>query len=55
MDKEKVKEIKEGMDRTDLAIVIITVFLCCFGLVMIYSASSYECSMSADYNYDSFY
>lgn len=55
MDREKIKEIKEGMDRTDLAIVIITVFLCCFGLVMIYSASSYECSMSADYNYDSFY
>lgn len=55
MDKEKVKEIKEGMERTDLAIVIITVFLCCFGLVMIYSASSYECSMSKDYNYDSFY
>lgn len=51
----RVKEIKENMNRTDLAIIVITVFLCCFGLVMIYSASSYECSMSADYGYDSFY
>lgn len=50
-----VKEIKENMNRTDLTIITMTVFLCCFGLVMIYSASSYECSMSVDYGYDSFY
>ncbi|MCI8714006.1 MAG: cell division protein FtsW [Ruminococcus sp.] len=55
LNKGRLKEIKEGMNRTDLAIITITMFLCCFGLVMIYSASSYECSMSADYNYDSFY
>ena len=55
LNKGRLKEIKEGMNRTDLAIITITTFLCCFGLVMIYSASSYECSMSADYNYDSFY
>ncbi len=32
-----------------------TIFLCAFGLVMIYSASAYECSISAKYNYDSMY
>lgn len=43
------------VERLDLKITITLIFLCCFGLLMLYSASSYECSMSEDYNYDSAY
>lgn len=41
--------------RTDLNIWVILIFLCCLGAVMVYSASAYECSMSAKYKYDSTY
>ncbi len=39
----------------DYALVFIVLFLLGFGLVMIYSASSYDASVSAKYNYDSAY
>lgn len=45
------KEILEGK-RTDLLILITTICLCGFGLIMICSASYYECSMNEDYGYD---
>lgn len=43
------------VERIDLKMTITLIFLCCFGLLMLYSASSYECSLSEDYNYDSAY
>ena len=29
-------------------------FLCAYGAMMVFSATSYQCAMSKDYNYDSF-
>lgn len=53
----KAKKNKDGffVERIDLKMTITLIFLCCFGLLMLYSASSYECSISEDYNYDSAY
>lgn len=48
------KEILDGK-RTDLLVLIATIFLCAFGLIMIYSASYYECSLSKNCNYDPLY
>ncbi len=44
-----------NLERIDLKITITMIALCCFGLLALYSASSYECSVSAEYNYDSAY
>jgi cell division protein FtsW len=43
------------VERLDLKMTITLIFLCCLGLLMLYSASSYECSVTKDYNYDSAY
>ena len=48
------KEILEGK-RTDLLILITTICLCGYGLVMVCSASYYDCSMSEDCGYDPLY
>ncbi len=48
------KEILEGK-RTDLLILITTICLCGYGLVMVCSASYYDCSMSKDCGYDPLY
>ncbi len=51
-----VKEIKyEFTAGVEIKIIIAVFFLMAFGLVMIFSASSYTASMSADCNYDSAY
>ena len=61
LDKKQNKIHKKSrkdnipMERIDLKMTIALIFICCFGLLMLYSASSYECSMSKDYNYDSAY
>lgn len=56
---QKKKEQKESKnvfrERVDFKLTITLIFLCCFGLLMLYSASSYECSIDADCNYDSAY
>lgn len=59
-NKEKKKKQKKESknlfrERVDLKITITLMFLCCFGLLMLYSASAYECSMDARCNYDSAY
>ena len=42
-------------DRIDLKIIFTVIMLCGFGVIMIYSASSYRCSITAKFGYDSFY
>lgn len=37
----------------DTNLIVITMFLIVFGLIMVYSASYYKCSMSSAFNYDS--
>lgn len=54
--KKQNKENKNIFrERVDFKLTITLIFLCCFGLLMLYSASSYECSMNAACNYDSAY
>ncbi|WP_373215576.1 FtsW/RodA/SpoVE family cell cycle protein [Ruminococcus sp. 5_1_39BFAA] len=52
--REKSRRL-EGLERADLNIWVTTIILCCFGLIMVYSASGYECSQNPDYKYDSLY
>lgn len=42
-----------GNKGLDTNLIVITMFLIIFGLIMIYSASYYKCSMSKAYDYDS--
>lgn len=42
-------------DRVDLNIWAIVIFLCCFGLIMVLSASSYVCAISEKYNCDALF
>lgn len=44
-----------GSRALDTNLVVITMFLLVFGLIMVYSASYYKCSMSEDFGYDSMY
>ena len=43
------------MDRLDLRVIVCLVLLNVFGLIMIYSASAYGCSMMKEYGFDSAY
>ena len=45
----------DSQERVDIKVVIILLMLNIFGIIMIYSASSYRCSLSPKYNYDSMY
>ena len=42
-----------GSKGLDTNMIVITMFLIVFGLIMVYSASYYKCSMSAAFEYDS--
>lgn len=44
-----------GTKGLDTNLIVITLFLIIFGLIMIYSASYYKCSMSKAFHYDSMY
>ena len=55
VSRKRTKKLLQYVERTDFQIWAITLVLCCFGAVMVYSASSYICANSKDYNYDSFY
>lgn len=45
----------DSQERVDIKICIILLMLNVFGIIMIYSASSYKCSLSPKFNYDSMY
>ena len=56
---EKKREVKKRKEKAisyfDYNLLFLVVFLVCFGLVMLYSSSSYICANSAKYNYDAAY
>ncbi len=41
--------------RNNYMLLAALIFLCVFGAMMVYSVTAYQCSMSEDYNFDSFY
>lgn len=45
----------DSQERVDIKVVFILIMLNVFGIIMIYSASGYRCSLSPKYNYDSMY
>lgn len=45
----------DSQERVDIKVFIILLMLNIFGIIMIYSASSYRCSLSPKYNYDNMY
>lgn len=55
----KKREVKKRKERAisyfDYNLLFLVVFLVCFGLVMLYSSSSYICANSAKYGYDGAY
>lgn len=56
---EKKHEVKKRKEKSvsyfDYNLLFLVVFLVCFGLVMLYSSSSYICANSAKYGYDGAY
>ena len=56
---EKKREVKKHREKVisyfDYNLLFLVVFLICFGLVMLYSSSSYICANSAKYGYDGAY
>lgn len=56
MANSEVKKRKEkAISYFDYNLLFLVVFLVCFGLVMLYSSSSYICANSAKYGYDGAY
>ena len=56
MAKRQTKKKKEkAISYFDYNLLFLVVFLVCFGLVMLYSSSSYLCANSAKYGYDGAY
>ncbi|MBQ8518430.1 MAG: cell division protein FtsW [Agathobacter sp.] len=53
---EKKREVNKRKEKAisyfDYNLLFLVIFLVCFGLVMLYSSSSYICANSAKYNYD---
>ena len=45
----------DNLERIDFHIWVALIFLCCFGLIMVLSASSFKCASSKECNYDSMY
>lgn len=56
---EKKREVKKRKEKPisyfDYNLLFLVVFLVCFGLVMLYSSSSYICANSSKYGYDGAY
>lgn len=56
---EKKREVKKRKEKAisyfDYNLLFLVVFLVCFGLVMLYSSSSYICANNAKYGYDAAY
>ena len=49
------RQPKHAVSYFDYNLLFLVIFLICFGMVMLYSSSSYICSNSAKYNYDGAY
>lgn len=50
--REGKKRKEKAISYFDYNLLFLVIFLVCFGLVMLYSSSSYICANSAKYNYD---
>lgn len=48
------KSVRKNWVSNNYMMLIALVFLCAFGLIMIYSVTSVECATSENYNYDAF-
>lgn len=35
--------------------LVVLIFLCAYGAIMVFSATAYQCSISEEYNNDSFF
>lgn len=55
MNRKEKDEILEQSGRVDFNIWIVTILLCCFGAMMVFSVTADECSLSKACNYDSLY
>ena len=55
MNNKGKDEILEQSGRVDFNIWIVTILLCCFGAIMVFSVTADECSLSKLCNYDSLY
>ncbi len=53
--KQSVASFINNMERLDMKVIISLVLLNIYGLIMVYSASAYGCSLSAEYNNDPMY
>lgn len=53
--RETKKRKEKAISYFDYNLLFLVVFLICFGLVMLYSSSSYICANSAKYGYDAAY
>ena len=53
--REMTKRKEKAISYFDYNLLFLVVFLVCFGLVMLYSSSSYICANSAKYGYDGAY
>ncbi|MGN0335492.1 MAG: FtsW/RodA/SpoVE family cell cycle protein [Lachnospiraceae bacterium] len=51
--KKRNKLFDFSLNELDTNLIVVTMFLIVFGLIMVYSASYYKCSMSKAYGYDS--
>ena len=54
-ERQTKKKKAKAISYFDYNLLFLVVFLVCFGLVMLYSSSSYLCANSAKYNYDGAY
>lgn len=65
-DKKKIKEQRKEdrrllrdqfkiQENVHTKLIMVVVFMCAFGALMVYSASAYNCSQSKIYGYDGFY
>ena len=54
-ERQTKKKKEKAISYFDYNLLFLVVFLVCFGLVMLYSSSSYLCANSAKYNYDGAY
>lgn len=54
-NRQAVRAEIEYTQGVEMRIILVVIFLLAFGLIMIYSASSFMCSISSDYNFDSAY
>lgn len=53
--RQSIASYINNMERLDIKVIISLVLLNIYGLIMIYSASAYGCSLSAEYNNDPMY